>query len=43
MVGRDKKRRQRRTEIGNDESKEGIRGANNEIQKQRPAEKRNPD
>lgn len=39
---RDKKRRQR-TEIGNDESKEGIRGANNEIQERRPVEKRNTD
>ena len=42
MAGRDKKRRQR-TEIGNDESKEGIRGDNNEIQKRRPAEERNTD
>jgi len=42
MAGTDKKRRQR-TEIGNDENKEGIRGANNEIQKRRPTEKRNTD
>jgi hypothetical protein len=30
MVGWNKKRRQRRKEIGNDEGKEGMRGANNE-------------
>jgi hypothetical protein len=41
-AGRDKKRRQR-TEIGNDESKEGIRDTNNETQKRRPAEERNTD
>lgn len=42
MAGRDKKRRQR-TEIGKDESKEGIPGTNNEIDKRRPEEKRNAD
>jgi len=42
MAGRDKKRRQR-TEIGNDEIKEGIPGANNETEKRRSAEKRNTD
>lgn len=42
MAGRYKKRRQR-TEIGNDESIEGIPGGNNETEKRRPAEKRNSD
>jgi hypothetical protein len=37
MAGRD---RRQRTEIGNDESKEGIRGVSNEMHERRPAEKR---
>ena len=42
MAGRDKKWRQR-TEIGNDESKEGIHVASDETEKGRPAKKRNTD
>jgi hypothetical protein len=38
MAGRDKESRQQ-TEIGNDESKEGISGGNNEIQNRRAAGK----